>query len=117
MKKIAIIRAELAKDINASAKIVATAANSQPQYVNMIRRKIKADLLSPSVKKAPKLNKRVRKMDYANNAGKGIASLQPFTQAIPERRDSLRKSEEIKYYLIIAAIVVVTACLIYAANR
>jgi hypothetical protein len=53
----------------------------------------------------------------ANNVEMGIASLKPFANPIPEQRDSLRKSEEVKYYLIIAAIVLVTTVLIYAANR
>jgi hypothetical protein len=112
MKKIAIIRAELAKDINASSKIVAVAANCQPQYVNIIRRKIKADLASPPVKKT-KPKKRVPKIDYAKGVDNvGIASLNPFEKLVPEK-----KSENINYYLIISAIVLVTAVLIYVATQ
>jgi hypothetical protein len=117
MKKISIIRAELAKDINANAKIVAAVANSQPQYVNMIRRRIKAELTSQPTKIKRRALK--QQIDYAKGMADnvGIASLNPFDQIVPEQKSNLRDSELAKYYAIIVAIVAVTAVMLYVSTR
>ena len=108
MKKIAIIRAELAKDINESAKVIAAKANSQPQYVNVIRRKIKAELNNPQGTKR-------RPARGSPAPAVGIASLTPI--APTPKKNNFLDSENAKYNLIGALVLLVVVGVVIAIAR
>jgi len=117
-KKIAIIRAELAKDINGSSKAIAAIANSQPQYVNMIRRKIKAELINPR-KPAPSKKIVFPKSPYKTRVHKeqvGIASL-TYRPDVHEFQKSVFTPKEVQYLLIGVAIVATILIAVYLANQ
>jgi hypothetical protein len=102
MKKIDMIRAELANDINRSATLIAELVDCQPQYVNLIRRKIKAEIANP---KAPKKRKSPKAV--------GIASLY---LPKPDKKKNFYNPEQ--YYLIgSVAIICIFACVIWLAMQ
>jgi len=108
MNKISIIRAELAKDINRSAKLIAEQADCETQYVNMVRRKIKADLINPKVSEKPK-----RKSPKAV----GIASLYLPKPDVPKKKNFYNPEHD-QYYLIgSAAIICIFAYVIWLAMK
>lgn len=104
MKKIDMIRAELAKDINRSATLIAELVDCQPQYVNVIRRKIKSEIANPKASKKRKSPKAV-----------GIASLY---LPKPDKKKSFYNPEHDQYYLIgSVAIICIFACVIWLAMQ
>lgn len=118
MKKIAIIRAELAKDINGSSKAIATIANSQRQYVNKIRRKIKAELIS-SRKPAPSKKQFFPKSLHETRVRRervGIASL-TYRPDVHELQKSVFTPKEVQYLLIGVAIVAIILIAVYLVNQ
>jgi hypothetical protein len=109
MKKIDMIRSELAKDINRSAALIAEMTDSQPQYVNMIRRRVKAEIANTTSKV---LEKPKRKSSKAV----GIASLY-LPKPEPVKKKFYNTEHKNYYWIGAVSIVCIFAYVIWHAAQ